>query len=344
MRSEIHRQDPEMGAAPSDPCPVCDASMRVLCDAAAVRAQRQIAYRFHLRRLERRRRSELNERALFTHDEAIPLLECVECGLIARQHVPDDGELRHIYADDAYPNERLVEMLASQVALFRRKIPVLRGLLGRPRRILEVGSFVGGFLDAAKTAGWDAVGIDPGRQLASWCRARGCRVFTGTLEEFASHNGVVETDCLAIWNTFDQLSDPRRTLALVARFVTRGGVLAIRVPHGACFRTMLERCEAGSLAVRRFWTACLAWNNLLSFPHLYGYGIESLDRLISPFGFERVAAQGDVLGTLSGRATTAWARAEELLIKRAQLAGIRRGAVAGTISTAPWLDVYWRRV
>lgn len=337
-------RQPDIDGDSGGHCPVCDAATRVLCDGDAVRRQRQLAYRFHRRRLERRSRAELNERALFTQDEAVPLLECAACGLVSRGQMPETESLRRTYADDTYPKDRLVEMLAAQVSLFRRKVPILRRLLGQPRRILEVGSFVGGFLDVAQMAGWDAIGVDPGRQLVNWCRERGRRVFAGTLDEFAAQNAVMAVDCLAIWNTFDQLPDPRPTLSLAARFLPKGGILAIRVPHGNCFRALLSRREVASPLTRSFWTACLAWNNLLSFPHLYGYGIPSLDRLVTPFGFERVATEGDVLVTLAGRATAAWARTEEQLVKQAQLAWIRRSSAAGTLATAPWLDVYWRRV
>jgi SAM-dependent methyltransferase len=341
-RSVRHSESPTRDNALAR-CSVCEATQRVLCDEEEVRRQRHIAFQFHQRRLERRARAELNERALFTQDEAVPLLQCAGCGLVSRWQIPGAAQLEHTYAEDTYPEDRLVEMLAAQVSLFRRKVPVLRRLLGRPRRILEVGSFVGGFLDVAHTSGWDAIGVDPGRQLVDWCRERGRRVYAGTLEEFAVTQSVMAVDCLAIWNTFDQLPDPRPTLELAARFVTRGGILAIRVPHGDCYRALLARRATASPLTQRFWTACLAWNNLLSFPHLYGYGIASLDRLVAPFGFERVAVQGDVLVTLAGRATAAWARAEEEMVKRAQLAWIRRGARSGKLDAAPWLDVYWRR-
>lgn len=325
-------------------CFVCDAQLRVLCDENAVRRQCHVAYRFHLRRLERSSRSELSERSLFTQDEAVPLLECPRCGLVSRWQIPETDSLRDTYAEDTSPEERLVEMLAAQVSLFRRKIPVLRRLLGRPRRILEVGSFVGGFLDVAQTVGWDAIGVDPGQQLAKWCCERGRRVYAGTLDEFAAQNGVTPVDCLAIWNTFDQMPDPRPTLALAARFLASGGILAMRMPHGDSFRALLARREAATAITRRFWTACLAWNNRLSFPHLYFYGIRSLDRLVTPFGFERVAVEGDVLVTLAGRATATWARREEQVVKQLQRAWIRRDAAAGSHAAAPWIDVYWRRV
>jgi SAM-dependent methyltransferase len=326
-------------------CHVCRAPTRWVCDAAAIRDQLERAYRFHLQRLERPQREQLTERATFTQDDAVPLVGCTACGALSRWPLPDSAEARRTYADDAYPEDRLVEMLAAQTSLYRRKIPVLRRLLGRPRRVLEVGSFVGGFLDVARNVGWDAIGLDPGRQLAGWSRERGLRVYECTLDEFAAQHGALTVDCLAIWNTFDQLAEPRTVLALAARFLTPGGILAIRVPHGVAYRALLARRNAASRMSRRFWEGCLAWNNLLGFPHLFGYGLASLDRLVGPFGFERVAAHGDVLDVLSGRATASWARAEEQFIKQSQQAAIRlqRRNPHSNLSAAPWLDTYWRK-
>ena len=333
-------------AATPSRCLVCGSRTQILCDTDDVRAQRALALRFHERRLERRRRAELSERALFTQDEVVPLVACERCGLVSRWPTPDRDAVRRTYADDAYPEDRLVEMLATQRSVYRRKIPVLRRLLGRPRRVLEVGSFVGGFLDVARSVGWDAIGLDPGRQLAAWCRERGHRVYECTLEEFAAQHGEPSVDCIAIFNTFDQLVDPRTPLALAARLLPRGGVLALRIPHGLCFRALLARRRRASRVSRPLWEACLAWNNLLGFPHLRGYGLASLDRLVAGFGFRRVVTQGDVLDVLSGRATAGWARAEEQLVKQMQVAWIRRQArdPAAPLGAAPWLDVYWRRL
>jgi hypothetical protein len=166
-----------------------------------------------------------------------------------------------------------------------------------------------------------------------------------TLEEFASREGVEPVDCLAIWNTFDQLADPRPTLDLTRRFVRPGGILALRVPHGRCFRMLLERLGVTTGPARRLFEACLAWNNLCGFPYLHGYGLDSLDLLVTPFGFERAAAEGDVLCLLAGRATTRWARREERAVKQLQRLWIRAQSrrQASALSAAPWLDVYYRR-
>jgi SAM-dependent methyltransferase len=190
------------------------------------------------------------------------------------------------------------------------------------------------------------VGVDPNRQLGESCRARGLRVFQGTLEDFARYESSTPTDAVAIWNTFDQLADPSEVLATAARLVRPGGILALRVPHGVAFRALHARLERARGPARRFLEACLAWNNLLSFPYLHGFGLVSLDAIVPRHGFRRAFVRGDVLGTLAGRATRGFARSEERGVKRLQLAWIALEARdrASLLSAAPWLDVYYRRI
>jgi SAM-dependent methyltransferase len=250
------------------------------------------------------------------------------------------------YADDHYPEDRLAEMIASQTSLYRRKVPVLRRLLGMGApRVVEVGSFVGGFLEVARTAGWSALGVDPNRQLGESCRTRGLAVFEGTLEELASREAAASADALVIWNTFDQLADPAPVLAASARLLRPGGVLALRVPHGLAFRGLHAMWDRARGPGRRFLEACLAWNNLLSFPYLHGYGLASLERVVPRHGFRRTLVRGDVLGTLVGRASRGFARSEERAVKQLQLAWIALQArdPASPLPAAPWLDVYYRR-
>jgi SAM-dependent methyltransferase len=326
-------------------CPAC-ASRRfgVLCDARELAGQQQRAQRFHAARLARRRRAELAERASFTHDYPTNLLACGACGLLLRSPRPRAADVEQAYTEERYPPERLDEMTAAQIEAFRDKPSVLRSL-GAGGRVVEIGSFLGGFLAAARDAGWDAVGVDPSKQLGERCRARGLRVVEETLAEFASHGRTEAWDCVAIWNTFDQLAEPRSGLADAARLLRPGGILALRVPHGLHYRHLLGGLARPSPWLRYASEARLAWNNLLGFPYLHGYGVVSLDRLLEPFGFERARVQGGVLCRISGRATARWARGEESLVKRWQRAAIAREArgPSGSFEAAPWLDLYYRR-
>jgi SAM-dependent methyltransferase len=313
----------------------CDACGEVaadeLCSSEALASQAELARRFHRARLARRSRAALEERASFTHDYATRLLACRKCGLLYRSPRPPAAAVLRAYEDERYSAERLPQMLASQRALFRPKARALAAALGSGGRVLEVGSFVGGFLREAREAGLDAVGLDPSDQLGTLCQRAGLVVVRATLEEIAEKRAFPPFDALAIWNTFDQLPRPRVTLTAALHMLRPGGLLLLRFPHGACYQRLLARKP---LPLR-----ALAWNNLLGFPYLHGYGLRSLDSLARDFAFARSAVAGDTLGTLADRSYTHWARLEERAVKAAQRRHWQRGPDLGL---APWLDVELR--
>ncbi|HTO69125.1 MAG TPA: methyltransferase domain-containing protein [Myxococcota bacterium] len=321
-------------------CDACGAAAAApICTAADLAAQLELAGKFHKVRLRRRSRAALEERALFTHDYATELLACEKCGLLYRSPRPSPSAVLGAYAVERYARERLPQMVFSQRALFlpkaralARRLHPLRRASGRdegPPRVLEVGSFVGGFLWAAREVGIDAVGLDPSAQLSRLCTTLGLRVLQTTLEERAATGSRELYDAVAIWNTFDQLPRPREVLAAVRRVIWPGGLLVLRFPHGACFQRLVARRWSGRRA--------LAWNNLLGFPYLHGYGLPSLDRLIEPFGFTRIGVRGDVLGRQADSGYARWARLEERAVKAAQRARFR-----ADLAHAPWLDVVLR--
>jgi SAM-dependent methyltransferase len=240
------------------------------------------------------------------------------------------------YASDHYGAERLAALFEQHLELFRSRIGALqRAILDVRRPIaIEVGSFVGGFLTAAEELGWSAVGLDPGREVVDFCRARGLEVYRTVAEEAPIASGTA--DCVAIWNTFDQLPDPRPTLAAARRWLRRDGVLVIRVPNGACFGAAMRLLPR--LPLRGPLLAAMAWNNLLGFPYLYGYSVATLDRLLAGSGFVRRAVRPDTLVRLADHKTARWAGWEESIVKAAW-----RLAFRGDADVAPWFDAYYTR-
>jgi SAM-dependent methyltransferase len=213
----------------------------------------------------------------------------------------------------------------------RRRLPY------RPYpRIVEIGSFVGGFLAAVRELGWEALGIDPGEEVTAFCRERGFAVLQATASEAPIEEASV--DAVAVWNTFDQIPDPRPTLEALRRWLRPGGVLALRVPNGSCFRNAigaLRRMPALAPA-NQLLLAALAWNNLLAFPYLHGHSVSTLERLVAPFGFERFGVEPDMLTRLADHRTKAWAVWEEWLVKSAW-----RTLARARLVEAPWMDLYF---
>jgi SAM-dependent methyltransferase len=335
--------EPPMIPVAASACIVCgEAATIEIASAREVEAQRRYLRLFHRARLRDPGPEALEERADFTQDYAARIVVCRGCGLVLRDPQPSEQSVARLYARDSYSPERLAALFESQVELFRPKVRRLAPLLpvGRPV-VLEIGSFVGGFLAACSEEGWDTVGIDPGREVADFCESKGLRVLRENVADVEFPGGAA--DCVAVWNTFDQLPDPRPALRSVARGLKPGGIVVIRVPDGRCFERCMRRLSRLPAPLRKLLLAAMAWNNLPAFPYLHGYSLATLDRLLGEHGFDRIAVDGDVLTRLSDEQTKDWAAREERILKACWRLAARAAEAVGHRDAFPWIDVYYRR-
>lgn len=333
---------PALAPQVTAPCAVCgEERVEPLCSRGEVRRHQRFLERFHRRRLrpaaKRQCTDRLAERADFTQDYATDIVTCAACGLVFREQQPTAQAVAKAYAHDQYGRERLEALFASHVELFAPRIARLRELIPEPSArpvVVEIGSFVGGFLSVAEKAGWTALGIDPGEEVVAFCREKNLPVRQGTATDVPVQKA--SADVVAIWNTFDQLPDPRPTLAAARRWLRPGGVLALRVPNGAAFRRAMGWLHRLPRPLRRPLLAAMAWNNLLTFPYLHGYSVETLTDLTGEFGWRPLAVEADTLTRLADAHTTPWGAWEERIVKAAW-----RGIAAGDVDLAPWLDLYF---
>jgi SAM-dependent methyltransferase len=198
-----------------------------------------------------------------------------------------------------------------------------------------VGSYVGAFLGAAREEGLQFAGLDINAGVNAFTRSMGFTVHDGELATFTTDETF---DAVAIWNTFDQLADPRGAVNAAWKVLRPGGVLAIRVPNGgfyAAVRTWLSSANPFRSSAGR---ALLAQNNLLTFPYRWGFTPKSLSRLLDAGGFHVGKTRGDVLVPIGDEWTRGWARIEEMLIKR-----LLAPFAAATAEWAPWFEVYSAR-
>jgi SAM-dependent methyltransferase len=329
-------------------CVVCGNQQHdVVCSADEVQAHLAYLHAFHRRRLRLADRysapAALTERAEFTQDYATNIVACTNCGLVFRDPRPDAGAIRHAYERDRYGHERLRALFDSQVELFRPKARYLRRWLrsGPETFVVELGSFVGGFLAAGRECGWRIAGIDPGEEVAAFCEQQGFQVLRETIEEATLP--AASAHCVAIWNTFDQIVNPKATLRNVQRLLRPGGILAVRVPNGEGFRRAVDWQRRLPRPFSGVVRAAMAWNNLLAFPYLDGYSERTLDRLLTRYGMRRLAVVPDVLARLADAQTKTWAAWEERALKRAWQMAARLDATrpGRTGTLAPWFDAYY---
>jgi SAM-dependent methyltransferase len=302
-------------------CIVCGhADAELVADEGDIRREVEALWAFHEKRLRAGTPvTRLRDRVAFSQDPPWRLVACRECGLLYRNPAERAFEVESIYARDCPPTDLLQALHDAQRSSYRAQARRLRRRLPRGATVLEVGSYVGAFLSAARDEGLTASGVDINPAVNAYTRSLGFQVSDGELQS----SGVAAIDAIAIWNTFDQLNDPRGVIVAASARLKPGGVIAIRVPNGNYYR----KKRPGAVAQ-------LAVNNLLTFPYRWGFTPRSLRMLLESAGFEPTGMVGDVLVPTADEWTRPWARMEERLIKLA----IR--AVGRSPDNSPWFEVY----
>jgi SAM-dependent methyltransferase len=317
-------------------CIVCgESDCEELADGDQVRGEVEALWAFHSRRLRGGTPPEhLMDRVAFSQEPPVRVVRCRACGLVYRNPIEREFELRETYAADALDPTVLQSLFETQAASYRAQARRLTKVLGRPGSGLEVGSYVGAFLAAARDYGWQFDGLDINPHTNAFARSLGFHVQEGTLE---THDTSRRYDALAIWNCFDQLADPRAAARAARRLLVDDGTLAVRIPNGAFYAALRPAVDdAGATgAVAR---ALLAHNNLLTFPYRFGFTRHALAQMLEECGFAVTRVHGDTLVPIADRWTRRWAAVEEWLVKRALRALARGGRLE-----APWIEVYARR-
>ena len=318
-------------------CVVCGHSdADVIADAEGMRAEVELLWEYHEKRLKPEIPTQrLMDRVSFSEPPPLRLVQCRECGLLYRNPVERPEELTEIYARTTPTTDVLRALHETQLPAVRAQAHELRETLGRGGSGLEVGSYVGAFLVAARDEGMSFEGLDINAEVNQFTRSLGLVVHDGELLTFASGR---QFDAVAIWNTFDQLSDPRGAMNAARKFLAPGGILAVRVPNGDFYVAARDEMLNGSAVTRTAARVVLAQNNLLTFPYRWGFSPTSIARLAEELGFQIDHVRGDVLVPISDEWTKTWARIEETLVKRV----MGTAAALGGIS-APWFELYARR-
>jgi SAM-dependent methyltransferase len=318
-------------------CPSCAiAPAEVLVPAAAVAEEIALRRKFFAARIDGYvEPAQQKDRVDVAQNEPADVRFCRACGILVRGRGDDER-----FESDPYAPHVMEQLLRTYIDEFRAREPWVRPLLPERARVLEIGSYVGGFLHVATEWGWEAMGLDVGEDTSRFQRAKGYQTRTSSLDD--AHLDAASFDGIFIWNTFEQIEDPRKQLAEVRRVLRPGGALVIRTPNALFY----EMCEAlldlhrpRALDDHDALVVALGHANLLGWPHLYGFSAASLDRLAAQHGFtpERHVSSRHIPPTR--HRLTASARIEE---ERANAAVARLEAAFGDVVIGPWFEVVYR--
>ncbi len=196
------------------------------------------------------------------------IVECQHCGLVyANPRWPNEYLLEAYAAveDEAYIRERTGRELT-----FDRHLQALEHITGpaQGRRLLDVGAYIGVFVEIAQAAGWTACGVEPSRWAAAEARRRGLQVINGT--QTAPELAGRQFDVITMWDVIEHVDDPRGELTRAYDLLKPGGILAVH--------TMDVDSLVARLMGRR-------WPWLMGM-HIYYFSQRTLGQMLREVGFE----------------------------------------------------------
>jgi SAM-dependent methyltransferase len=317
-------------------CIVCSSSdAQELVSADDAKDEIEQLWEYHQKRLEPDSpTSHLMDRVAFSQRAPLRLVRCDDCGLVYRNPVERATEVAEIYEEEGPDASVLRALHDTQRSAYDAQAARLTEIFGRRGTGIEVGSYVGAFLAAARDAGWQFTGVDVNAETNAFTRSLGFQVDDGTIESLDAER---RADVVAFWNCLDQLTDPPSAVRAARTHLASGGMLAVRVPNGACYAAFQPLLGSPLAGVAREW---LAQNNLLGFPYRYGFTPTALTRLVERIGMRVEQVVGDVLVPIADRWTKRWAALEERIVKRVIGAGARISR--GDRPLAPWFELYAR--
>jgi CMP-N-acetylneuraminic acid synthetase/SAM-dependent methyltransferase len=165
------------------------------------------------------------------------VVRCAACDLVYVNPTFDETHYKSVYASQAYQDivrdlginsheyrvSRFGTERVGMMAQFLRVPP------GRAPRFLDVGCSTGFVVEAAKSAGWAAIGIDLNPSAIEYGQSRGLDLRTVALEAGGFAPG--SFDAVGLFDVVEHLLDPGRTVMAAVDLLAPGGILFLYVPN-----------------------------------------------------------------------------------------------------------------
>ena len=162
------------------------------------------------------------------------LVRCGHCDLVYVNPTFDEAHYKKVYASQEY--QEIVRDLGIKSHEYRverfgrERVALMTPHLSTARpRYLDVGCSTGFVVEAAKEAGWDAIGIDLNPSAIEFGRTRGLDLRTVALDDAGFDEA--SFDAVSLFDVLEHLLDPVRTLQACTRLLRPGGIVFLYVPN-----------------------------------------------------------------------------------------------------------------
>ena len=207
------------------------------------------------------------------------IVQCRNCGHVYANPSWSTTELLDAYSnveDELYLEERSARELT-----FRRHLKAMETIIGpaNGRTLLDVGAYIGIFIEMANQSGWAALGVEPSSWAVNAAKVKNLPIVKGTLH--SSSLARSHFDVITMWDVIEHLPDPRADLNIAYERLVPGGFVVIH--------TM----DVDSLTARIMGSR---WPWLMDM-HLHYFGQRTLSKMLQNSGFEviRSGSQGRYL-------------------------------------------------
>lgn len=208
--------------------------------------------------------------------------QCKRCKCRYLAVFPSGEELQELYNSDYFASYRDQEhgyapreVTAGINRTNQRRSSILRRVVPRGARVLEVGAGTGSF-GRVMSREYDYVGIDLSEQGARYARSHGVEVYCSDLAKFVNTGSLF--DAVTLFHVFEHLPDPHDALSTVKDLLKPGGYLALITPDTESLLCAISGDR---------WVS-------YKFPeHLILYSRSALIELLEHSGFEIVSASSD---------------------------------------------------
>jgi len=167
--------------------------------------------------------------------DGFDVIACKPCGFRHIDPLPGEDELKKFYDGEFYESERsdyFVKMEKDKpwwMLRYRHYYELLEAH-APGRRILDIGSGPGYFLEAGAARGWDVLGFEPSRMACEYTRARGLKVEHGFFSGRAA-GGHGPFDAVSLSMVLEHVKDPIGLIAEARSLLVPGGLLLLISPN-----------------------------------------------------------------------------------------------------------------
>jgi SAM-dependent methyltransferase len=201
------------------------------------------------------------------------LLKCSTCGFVTADVSLSDAGLAALYGSAYFHGEEYSDYLADRRTIqrnFRRRLEVLLPHVNAPRtkRLFEVGSAYGLFLEVAREQFAEVSGIDISEAASAYARDElGLNVSAGDLLDYPLQRPV---DVACMWDTIEHLRSPHLYIEKLSKVTPPGGVIAISTGDVESFMARLQGQR---------------WRQIHPPTHLHYFSVATLSRLLERYGY-----------------------------------------------------------